>query len=214
MIFGILFIALIIFSVILLKKHFKKVREKTEENKAKAAELDPTGKKFDKKHKAAAYIGIGVVALIPIIMIFGFCSTKSSGGKWEFSKTTENGLGKWYIKFTDDMDAIFRLDVQGEVSNYFIGMDFFVEDKYTGSGWSKVSDSSDMGINNFNDNLEVLLTKYPLIGEYKGKWVVIYNGVDLTELKKKNMADFCWGEMNDGKIKAKIKYSDLDKYLK
>ena len=69
MIFGILFIALIIFSVIFLKKHFKKVREKTEENKAKAAELDPTGEKFDKKHKAAAYIGIGVVALIPIIMI-------------------------------------------------------------------------------------------------------------------------------------------------
>ena len=69
MIFGILFIALIIFSVIFLKKHFKKVREKTEENKAKAAELDPTGEKFDKKHKAAAYIGIGVVALSPIIMI-------------------------------------------------------------------------------------------------------------------------------------------------
>ena len=69
MIFGILFIALIIFSVIFLKKHFKKVREKTEENKAKAAELDPTGEKFDKKHKTAAYIGISVVALVCIIMI-------------------------------------------------------------------------------------------------------------------------------------------------
>ena len=69
MIFGILFIALIIFSVILLKKHFKKVREKTEENKAKATELDPTGEKFDKKHKTTACIGIGVVALVCVIMI-------------------------------------------------------------------------------------------------------------------------------------------------
>ena len=69
MIFGILFMAFIIFSIIFLKKHFKKVREKTEENKAKAAELDPTGEKHDKKHKIAAYIGIGFVALIPIIMI-------------------------------------------------------------------------------------------------------------------------------------------------
>ena len=69
MICVILFMAFIICSIIFLKKHFKKVREKTEENKAKAAELDPTGEKFDKKHKIAAYIGIGVVALIPIIMI-------------------------------------------------------------------------------------------------------------------------------------------------
>ena len=52
-----------------LEETFQKVREKTEENKAKAAELDPTGEKFDKKHKIAAYIGIGFVALIPIIMI-------------------------------------------------------------------------------------------------------------------------------------------------
>ena len=69
MFFALLFFALIVFSVVFLVKHFKKVREKTEENKAKAAELDPTGEKFDKKHKIAAYIGIGVVALIPIFMI-------------------------------------------------------------------------------------------------------------------------------------------------
>lgn len=69
MIFGILFLALIVFSVLFLKKHFKKVKERTEENKAKAAELDPNGEKFDKKHKMATYVGIGVVALICIIMI-------------------------------------------------------------------------------------------------------------------------------------------------
>ena len=47
-----------------------------------------------------------------------------------------------------------------------------------------------------------------------GKWVVYYNYVDLSELKKKQTVDFCWGELIDGKIHAKIKYEDLDKYLK
>ena len=37
---------------------------------------------------------------------------------------------------------------------------------------------------------------------------------DLSELKKKQTVDFCWGELIDGKIHAKIKYEDLDKYLK
>ena len=69
MFFALLFLALIVFSVVFLVKHFKKVREKTEENKAKATELDPTGEKFDKKHKTAACIGIGVVALVCVIMI-------------------------------------------------------------------------------------------------------------------------------------------------
>lgn len=69
MFFALLFLALIVFSVVFLVKHFKNVKAKTEENKAKAAELDPTGEKFDKKHKTAAYIGIGVVALVCVIMI-------------------------------------------------------------------------------------------------------------------------------------------------
>ena len=65
----ILLIALIIFSIIFLKNHFKKVKQQIEENYAKAAELDPSGKTFDKKHRIATYIGIGLVALIPIIML-------------------------------------------------------------------------------------------------------------------------------------------------
>ena len=69
MFFALLFFALIVFSVVFLVKHFKKVREKTEENKAKATELDSTGEIFDKKHKTEACIGIGVVALVCVIMI-------------------------------------------------------------------------------------------------------------------------------------------------
>ena len=87
-------------------------------------------------------------------MIFRFCSTGTSSEKWEFSKTTPNGMGKWYIKFTKNTDAIFKLDVEGEIPEYFIGLDFFVEDKAKGSGWTKVSDKSEMGINNLDRYLK------------------------------------------------------------
>ena len=171
-------------------------------------------KKHWKKNKIASGIGIGIVALVLFIMVFGIGSGNGSYGKWEFSKNTPNELGKWYIRLTKENDPIFKLEVSGEQPEYFIGLDFYVKDNIKGTEWTKVSDGSNMGIDNFNKNLEALLTKYPLIGNFKGKWVVYYNYVDLSELKKKQTVDFCWGELIDGKIHAKIKYEDLDKYLK
>jgi len=131
------------------------------------------------------------------------------------------GIFKGYIKrkrkldirFTQNNDALFKLDVKGEIPNYLIGLDFFVNDLQKGTGWTKVSDSSEMGINNFNSNPEKMITSYPIIGKYKGNWVVIYNGMDLCELKKKGYLDFCWGELKEGNVKPLIKYQDLDKYL-
>ena len=51
MLFALLFLAVIVFSITFLVKHFKKIKEKTEENKTKGAELNPTGKKIDKNTK-------------------------------------------------------------------------------------------------------------------------------------------------------------------
>ena len=105
------------------------------------------------KTKIASILGIGFVALILVFMIFG---TGSSGkvGKWEYSKATANGSGNWYIRFTQNNAALFKLDVKGEIPSYLIGLDFFVNDLQKDTGWTKVSDSSEMGINNFNSNPE------------------------------------------------------------
>ena len=70
-------------------------------------------------------------------------------------------------------DPISKLKVSGEQPEYFIGLDFYVKDNIKGTEWTKVSDGSNMGIDNFNKNLEALLTKYLLIGNFKGKWVVL-----------------------------------------
>ena len=106
-------------------------------------------------------------------MVFGIGSGNGSYGKWEFSKNTPNELGKWYIKLTKENDPIFKLEVSGEQPEYFIGLDFYVKDNIKGTEWTKVSDGSNMGIDNFNKNLEALLTKYPLIGNFKGNGLYI-----------------------------------------
>lgn len=164
------------------------------------------------KTKIASLLGIGFVALILVFMIFGTGASRKVG-KWKYSKATANGSGDWYIRFTQNNDAIFKLDVKGEIPNYLIGLDFFVNDFQKGTGWTKVSDSSEMGINNFNSNPEKMIASYPIIGKYKGNWGVIYNGMDLCELRKKGYLDFCWGELTEGKVKPIIKYQDLSKYL-
>ena len=69
---------------------------------------------------------------------------------WEFSKNTPNELGKWYIKLTKENDPISKLKVSGEQPEYFIGLDFYVKDNIKGTEWTKVSDGSNMGIDNFN----------------------------------------------------------------
>ena len=130
-------------------------------------------KKHWKKNKIASGIGIGIVALVLFIMVFGIGSGNGSYGKWEFSKNTPNELGKWYIKLTKENDPIFKLEVSGEQPEYFIGLDFYVKDNIKGTEWTKVSDGSNMGIDNFNKNLEALLTKYPLIGNFKGNGLYI-----------------------------------------
>ena len=110
-------------------------------------------KKHWKKNKIASGIGIGIVALVLFIMVFGIGSGNGSYGKWEFSKNTPNELGKWYIKLTKENDPIFKLEVSGEQPEYFIGLDFYVKDNIKGTEWTKVSDGSNMGIDNFNKNL-------------------------------------------------------------
>lgn len=104
------------------------------------------------KTKIASILGIGFVALILVFMIFGTGASEKVG-KWKYSKATANGSGDWYIRFTQNNDAIFKLDVKGEIPNYLIGLDFFVNDLQKGTGWTKVSDSSEMGINNFNSKI-------------------------------------------------------------
>ena len=106
-------------------------------------------------------------------MVFGIGSGNGSYGKWEFSKNTPNELGKWYIKLTKENDPIFKLEVSGEQPEYFFCLDFYVKDNIEGTEWTKVSDGSNMGIYNFNKNLEALLTKYPLIGNFKGNGLYI-----------------------------------------